>query len=302
MFVGRDKELEQLERIYNQRGFYTVLVTGAPGIGKTAFIEEFCKRKNNIFFIAPPENSVVSLKKFSALVRSHYDDNSTEQFASWGSAFTYMAEKSQNKRLIVVIDDLHNLTDRNPAFAKSLQTSIERDLLSSNIMLIISGNVNSCREILDGEHAITRNITAVIKLDTLPEDEVKKLTMNVNQAKMLRFSADEVILKEGETNTDVYKIISGRAVCYLNQGKEDELVVGGLKEENTFGEYSVLTGEPEIYSVVAFSEVLLLRISRSEFEQFITMNAANSLEIMTNMAKMLKVLKTNIGMISSESI
>ena len=59
MFVGRDKELEQLERIYNQRGFYAVLVTGAQGIGKTAFIEEFCKRKKNIFFIAPPENSVV---------------------------------------------------------------------------------------------------------------------------------------------------------------------------------------------------------------------------------------------------
>ena len=302
MFVGRDKELEQLERIYNQRGFYAVLVTGAQGIGKTAFIEEFCKRKKNIFFIAPPENSVVSLKKFSALVRSHFSDNSTEQFASWGSAFTYMIEKSQNKRLIVVIDDLQNLTDRNPAFAKSLQTSIERDLLSSNIMLIISGNAKSCKEIYDGEYSIARNITAAIKLDTVPEEDVKKFTMNINQAKMLRFSADEILLREGELNTDMYKIISGRAVCYLNHGQENELVVGGLKEGNTFGEYSLLTGEPEIYSVVAFSEVLLLRISRSEFENFITMNAANSIEIMTNMSKMLKVLKTNIGIISSESI
>ena len=43
MFIGRDHELEKLERIYkyNGNGLAIVLVGGNKGIGKTTLVEEF---------------------------------------------------------------------------------------------------------------------------------------------------------------------------------------------------------------------------------------------------------------------
>ena len=117
---------------------------------------------------------------------------------------------------------------------------------------------------------------------------------------MLRFSEDEIVLREGEVNNDMYKIISGHAVYYFNYGTDKELVIGGLKDGNTFGEYSLLTGQPGIYTVVAFSELLVLRISRTELERFITINASNFTEIMHNMAKMLNVMKVGMDMLSGD--
>ena len=52
MFLGRKKELNELERIYKQDGFQIFVITGAEGVGKTTLVEEFCKGKNTIFFTA----------------------------------------------------------------------------------------------------------------------------------------------------------------------------------------------------------------------------------------------------------
>ena len=70
MFIGRDHELEKLERIYkyNGNGLAIVLVGGDKGIGKTTLIEEFCKKKENIFFMATQERARTNLQKFSLMV------------------------------------------------------------------------------------------------------------------------------------------------------------------------------------------------------------------------------------------
>ena len=98
----------------------------------------------------------------------------------------------------------------------------------------------------------------------------------------------------------MYKIISGRALCYFNYGTEEEYLLGSLKEGSSFGEYSLLTGEPGIYTVVAYSDILVFRISGNDFQKFIEMNASNSVKIMANMAKMLNVMKFNIDMLRDE--
>ncbi len=56
-----------------------------------------------------------------------------------------------------------------------------------------------------------------------------------------------------------------------------------------------------MYTVVAFTDVLVLRIGQQDFGNFIEMNAANAVEIMKNMANMINVLKTNIDMLREES-
>ena len=99
----------------------------------------------------------------------------------------------------------------------------------------------------------------------------------------------------------MYKVIVGKAVMFTGYGTDDEYVIGTLKEGQTFGEYSLLTGKPGVYTVVAFTDVLVLKIEQQDFNKFIEMNASNAIEIMKNMANMINVLKTNIDMLRGES-
>ena len=118
--------------------------------------------------------------------------------------------------------------------------------------------------------------------------------------KMQRVSADEVILPEGKVNNEMYKIISGRAVCYFKYGTDDEYVLASLKDGSCFGELSLLTGEPSVYTVVAFTDMLIMKITADDFPTFVEMNAKNSVEIMRSMAKIINVLAMNIDMVLSE--
>ena len=107
---------------------------------------------------------------------------------------------------------------------------------------------------------------------------------------MKKFSEDEVIIREGETYEEMYKIVSGRAALYLQYGTENEYLIGVLSDGKCFGEVSVLTGKPSPYSVVAISDIMVMRIGADRFESFISQNPHNTAEIMKNMANSIVML------------
>ena len=117
---------------------------------------------------------------------------------------------------------------------------------------------------------------------------------------MKKYSEDEIIIHEGEACDEMYKIVSGRAAIYLNYGTENVYLIGVLSEGKCFGEVSVLTGKPSPYSVVAVSDIMVMRIGADRFESFISQNPRNTAEIMKNMANSIVMLKANVGMMSEE--
>ena len=126
---------------------------------------------------------------------------------------------------------------------------------------------------------------------------------------MKKFSEDEVIIREGETYEEMYKIVSGRAALYLQYGTENEYLIGVLSDGKWFGEVSVLTGKPSPYSVVAISDIMVMRIGADRFESFISQNPRNTAEIMKNMANKelaesirMKIAQYNLSGISGSSV
>ena len=310
MFIGRKDELRKLQNIYGNEGFQMILIHGRPGTGKTTLLEEFCKDKNTIFFTAKSESSRANLIKFSMKVLEHYKDKYIKSFSFWEHAFSYIKSKQDGKKIIVAIDNFSEIAERDPVFMNILYSLSENELKDSNIVLILtSGNEKFIQKyIFSMTEPIAKKLTNKIYLDTFLneetisklQDETVKRSKGIDRTKFIQVHADEVIQREGETGSEMYKIVSGTAICYLNYDTDKEYLIGRFKEGASFGEYQLLTGKPAPYTMVAFSDMLLLRISRDEFRKFIEMNTTNAVDIMRVQAKMIAALKLHVDILVDE--
>ena len=301
MFIGRAIELNELTKSYKNVGASVFELYAPVNAGKTTLLEEFCRNKDTIFFTAADDSGRANLAGFSGQVLAHYGDTVHKPFILWSEALRYIVDKQQGRRIIVVLDSIDELTDRDAAFMDMLCRCISSSLKDRNILVILSGR----KKMLTGmNERLLQKFTTSLRLSkfVLTDEVVEQITAEISSnAKVFRCSEDDVVLREGELNTEMYKILAGSAVMYFGYGTDDEYVVGTLKDGQCFGEYSLLTEKPGIYTVVAFTDMLLMRVKQDEFSSFVEMNAANSVEIMQNMAKMLNVLKTNIDMLRGET-
>lgn len=122
----------------------------------------------------------------------------------------------------------------------------------------------------------------------------------MNQARISKYEENELILREGELNVEMFKILSGKVVVYLNYGKEDEYLIGVLSEQRCFGESGLLCQTPSLYTFVAMEEVLIMKIAQAEFDDFLKSNHMNAKNIIMNLAKENATMKCNIEMLMNE--
>lgn len=125
----------------------------------------------------------------------------------------------------------------------------------------------------------------------------KTESMNMEQAKMRKFRAGDIIMREGETYDEMYKVVSGSVEVYIRYGEKDEHLIGIYSKSKCFGELNVLSDQAAIYTVVAFDEVLLMRITKEYLEEFIRNNPRNAIDIMKNMVHTTAVMQKNISLL-----
>ena len=139
MFIGRDAELGELEQLHAESGFRFAEVTGAPGIGKTALLREFCRNKRAVMFSAVRADRMHNLVAMSrAVSKSMYRGlRRLVSFASFEDAFTFICKLSERERVVLVIDnyDFFRISDDPVSDAMRVRMFADR-----NIMLVISGN------------------------------------------------------------------------------------------------------------------------------------------------------------------
>ena len=114
------------------------------------------------------------------------------------------------------------------------------------------------------------------------------------EAKMIKFPQDSVILREGDVNADMYKIVKGHAEVYVGYGTPSERILGVIGPQSCFGELGPLLGKSSIYTVIAYSDVLVLRISEKDLGSFVAENQKNIIDIMRNMAGSMLSMRSQI--------
>ena len=131
-------------------------------------------------------------------------------------------------------------------------------------------------------------------------DEKNKLAVERAKSKILVVPEGTVILREGEINLDMYKILKGHVEVYINYGTPQETLSGILGPQSLFGEFGLLLHEPAIYTIIAYSEVQLIRVSEGEMGDFVQSNHNYVIEIMRSMAKNLMSMQKQVNLMAQD--
>ncbi len=97
--------------------------------------------------------------------------------------------------------------------------------------------------------------------DVLSEDELRSLG---GQVEIRLFAAGEVIAHQGQYETTLYAITSGRARVEVLQDEIEPLVLSHLGPGEIFGERGLLMGEPRSASVIAEEDTRTIVIDRHD--------------------------------------
>lgn len=192
MFVGREKELSEMNRRYKEDSFQLFILYGRRRVGKTTLLKEFCKGKNHIFYSAEQSNRKMNLEKFSAEVFEHYGENTLEPFRSWENAFSYIDERQGNAALVLVIDEFPYLAAIDPSLLSSLQHLIDHKLQKGKLFLILCGSYMGFmeKEVLGAKSPLFGRRTAQLHMKPFDYlDGVKFLDGFSSEEKLMLYGA-----------------------------------------------------------------------------------------------------------------
>ena len=137
MFIGRQQELDTLNKLYHSGKFEFAVIYGRRRVGKTALISEFSKEKDTVFFTGVETNAKQNLDNFSRCIME-YDTGIAAglSFASFQAALEYVFELAKTKRLVLVLDEYPYIARASKSLASTLQLLIDKNKDSSKLFLI----------------------------------------------------------------------------------------------------------------------------------------------------------------------
>lgn len=147
MFIGRDKELSELERRYKSDKFEFVVIYGRRRVGKTALINHFIDDKKSIYFMGVESNEKQNLENLSKSIFEFSSGIQTETyFASYQAALEYAFMLAEKERVVLAIDEYPYVARASKSLASTLQMLIDKYKDTSKLMLILCGSSMSYME------------------------------------------------------------------------------------------------------------------------------------------------------------
>ena len=137
LMIGREKELAQIENLYNRDCFEFLVMYGRRRVGKTTILQEFSDRHRVIFYSAQEKNDSLNLQDFSRTVQQYFDGRFIAPFQTWEDAFAYVTDHSGNERTMIIIDEFPFMAGPNPSIKSMLQHEIDHKWKKQNIFLLL---------------------------------------------------------------------------------------------------------------------------------------------------------------------
>lgn len=175
-FVGRSRELEVLDTLWNSPKAMLLILYGRRRVGKTRLLTHWLRRYpgQGLYWVAEPTSSLSQLRSFSQAIMAFMDPDADIPpeftFSSWELALRQLARHAQDKRVALFIDEVTYLIDVDSEFVGMLQKIWDHWLSDANLMLVLSGSQMGImrRHLLDYQAPLYGRATAQMQLLPLP--------------------------------------------------------------------------------------------------------------------------------------
>lgn len=190
MFIGREKELEELVEKINNNRFESILIYGRRRIGKTELIKEATKSANSEVIYYECKRALLNdnLKDFNNEINNVLKTEFT--FDSFRKMLKYLFELSKEQKLILIIDEFPFLIEANKTIVSDLRDFIDEYNSISKMKIILSGSfVEVMKSLNDGASETYGRFTSIIPLEPFDYFDSSKFYSNYkDEEKILMYS------------------------------------------------------------------------------------------------------------------
>ncbi|MBF0315674.1 MAG: ATP-binding protein [Oligoflexia bacterium] len=148
MFIGRRKELEQLNQLKTKKMASLVCITGRRRIGKSCLIQEFSKKFKSFIEIqglSPGEtlSSKDQLIHFATKLSLRFNTRQ-EYFENWTMAFNQLAKLTQKGEHLIFLDEISWMAQKDPTFSSCLKEAWDTQIKKNpKVILVLCGSVSA---------------------------------------------------------------------------------------------------------------------------------------------------------------
>ena len=114
---------------------------------------------------------------------------------------------------------------------------------------------------------------------------------SIKEGKMpleIAFKKGEIIYSEGEFEMSMFRIIRGSVSIVANYGSDREMFLTSEREGEYFGHYELIEAIPRTATVLADSDVVLLKIMGDEFGSYFAEHNEDVMKILIQMSGRLR--------------
>ncbi|MHB2264800.1 ATP-binding protein [Aliihoeflea sp. PC F10.4] len=176
-FVGRKRELEQLEREYSKPSASLVIAFGRRRIGKSRLLRQAASGRAEIYFQATRVSSVLNMEQFKREIgRLVGTSHILASIDSWEGIFHFMAGAAkESPGMVVTIDEFPYLVDQDPALPSVIQRFWDSGAgRHGNLKLVLCGSaVAQMEELLAEKNPLHGRATMRMEVKQLPLRDIR---------------------------------------------------------------------------------------------------------------------------------
>lgn len=172
-FVGRSRELDDLNRIITSRGAHFILLYGRRRVGKTTLLLRWAEASSrpHIYWVATRDTPAqVRLGFTRAIWRwAHPESQAVPRFDTWQDAFETAAQLIGEQPVILILDEFSYAAESDPSLASHLQAAWDHLFKDSNVTIVLAGShIGMMVDLMAYQAPLYGRFTAQLPVDPLP--------------------------------------------------------------------------------------------------------------------------------------
>jgi len=197
-FVGRHRELELLDDLWQSDDATMIILSGRRRVGKTRLLTHWLQQHHpddGMYWMAEPTSAADQLRSFSQAFLGFVDQETPVPpdftYATWEQALSQLATYARHRRMSIFMDEITYVIDVNSDFVGTLQKVWDHRLNQTHVMLALSGSQMGLmrKYLLDYDAPLYGRATAQMQLPPLPFSATHQYFPNYSAEERLRLHA-----------------------------------------------------------------------------------------------------------------